>query len=473
MKKLLLLSAAISCTFISFAQLPQPAVPIACNTNNCTPPLSETCTGNSSVVTSFTSFNLRIGSANTVGAMYTFYNVATVGIQQINATITIDGTLNANVDNIDDNGGGGVPTSYFAPRIVTNTNFGSADRNGYAQFTIRFFQSNGTAGEQYTGLAGDDYSTVAFLSGLNYIHYDVDGTDVGSTGGWFRETGLVKNVGGVLTFADASTELVPYTYTDGGFNWKGFAGSVCERTGVSNCAQVAVSANYPGLMSAVTVRMGYDYNYNGTVMSNPPAVRQYGSRFGCFTFPQQQPLPVSLKNFTAIRSSNSAASVKWETVTEQNNSGFVIERNLNGVWEEVAFVPTIAAGGNSNSLLSYSYSDPNNSKNMSQYRLRQVDIDSKVKYSEIRSVKGVDQKGGVILYPNPSNDGKINIVFENKNEVRDVAVSDMGGRVVKQLKAVSANSVVIDNLVSGMYTIRITVPATGEQVIEKVIVNKH
>ncbi len=473
MKKLLLLSAAIGCTFISFSQVTQPAAPIACNANNCTPPLSETCVGNSSVVTSFSNTaTLRTGSANSVGAMYTFYNVATVSGQQINATVTIDATSNASVDNIDDNS---VTASYFAPRVgPTGGTLGTTDRRGYAQFTIRFFQENGTVGtQQYTGLAGDDYSTVAFLSGLNYIHYDVDGSDVGTGGGWFRETGLVKNVGSVSTFADASTELVPYTYTDGGFNWKGFAGSVCERTGVSNCAQVAVSANYPGLMSAITVRMGYDYNHvSGGTMGTPP-VRQYGSRFGCFSFPQQQPLPVSLKNFTAVRTSNSAASVKWETTTEQNNSGFVIERNLNGVWEEVAFVPTMAVGGNSNSVLSYSYSDPNSSKSMSQYRLRQVDIDSRIKYSEIRSVKGVDQKGGVILYPNPSNDGKINIVFENKNVVRDVAVSDMGGRVIKQLKAISANSVVIDNLVSGMYTIRITVPATGEQVIEKVVVNKH
>ncbi|MBK5286128.1 MAG: hypothetical protein JJE25_12070, partial [Bacteroidia bacterium] len=60
-------------------------------------------------------------------------------------------------------------------------------------------------------------------------------------------------------------------------------------------------------------------------------------------------LPVSLKSFTATRN-HSNVLLKWETATEQNNSGFYIERNSsNGTWEQVAFVPSGAAGGNSSS----------------------------------------------------------------------------------------------------------------------------
>jgi hypothetical protein len=184
-------------------------------------------------------------------------------------------------------------------------------------------------------------------------------------------------------------------------------------------------------------------------------------------------LPVILSSFTAERK-NLNVAVKWETSTEVNSRGFAIERNNgNGVWQEVGFVPSQAANGFSASTLSYQFTDANNSKTISQYRIRQVDLNDNAKLSDIRSVRGIDQKGGIILYPNPSNDGRINIVFEDRNVTRDVAVSDMGGRIVKQLKSISANSVTIDNLVSGMYTIRVSIPATGEQVIEKVIVNKH
>jgi hypothetical protein len=184
-------------------------------------------------------------------------------------------------------------------------------------------------------------------------------------------------------------------------------------------------------------------------------------------------LPVNFNSFTAVRN-GSTVSVKWVTSSEENSRGFAIERNNgNGVWVEAGFVPSQAAGGNSSSEIAYQFADANNSKTITQYRIRQVDLNDKSKYSDVRSIRGIDQKGGIIVYPNPSNDGKINIVFEDRNVIRDVAVTDMGGRLVKQMKSVTSNSVVIDNLVSGMYTIRITVPATGEQLIEKLIVNKH
>jgi hypothetical protein len=185
------------------------------------------------------------------------------------------------------------------------------------------------------------------------------------------------------------------------------------------------------------------------------------------------PLPVAFTKFSASRE-NTSVNLVWQTASEQNSKGFTIERNNgNGIWLQVGYVATKAVGGNSNEALSYNYTDNNNAKSITQYRLRQIDNDDATKLSDIRSIRGLTQKGGIILYPNPSNDGKVNIVFEDKNVTRDVAITDMGGRVVKQINTITANSITIDNLVSGMYTIRVSVPATGEQIIEKIIVNKH
>jgi len=184
-------------------------------------------------------------------------------------------------------------------------------------------------------------------------------------------------------------------------------------------------------------------------------------------------LPVSLRSFTAARN-NSNVLLKWETATEENSRGFYIERNLgNNVWQTLGFVPTKAMNGNSTSLLNYEYPDINNAKGITQYRLRQIDINGKQAYSPIRAVRAGGQKGKTIVYPNPSNDGKVNVVFADVNTIRDVSLMDMNGRVIKQWKGVANNNILIDNLISGFYTIRIIDTETGEQTVEKIVVKKR
>jgi hypothetical protein len=183
-------------------------------------------------------------------------------------------------------------------------------------------------------------------------------------------------------------------------------------------------------------------------------------------------LPVSFKSFTASRN-HATVVLKWETATEQNSKAFAIERNVNGTWQQIASVPTLANGGNSQSVLSYSYSDLNAIKGLSQYRIRQSDLDAKYTYSEIRSVRGEGQLGKTIVYPNPSIDGKVSIVLEESAGVRDVSVADVSGRVIRQWRSTSSNTLQVENLVPGLYTLRIVMPATGEQVVSKFIISSH
>ena len=185
------------------------------------------------------------------------------------------------------------------------------------------------------------------------------------------------------------------------------------------------------------------------------------------------PLPVSLGSFTAARN-NSTVLLKWETVTEENSRGFYIERNLgNNVWQTLGFVSTKAMNGNSSSVLNYEYSDINNAKGITQYRLRQIDIGGKQAYSPVRAVRAGGQKGKTIIYPNPSNDGKVSVVFADVNIIRDVSLMDMNGRVMKQWKGVANNNIQIDNLTAGFYTIRIIDTESGEQTVEKIVVKKR
>lgn len=183
------------------------------------------------------------------------------------------------------------------------------------------------------------------------------------------------------------------------------------------------------------------------------------------------PLPVSLKLFNAKRM-NTQVMLTWETAMENNNRGFSIQRNTGRGWSDVTFIESKANGGNSNALLTYEFNETNTEKNVTQYRLLQVDFDGKSKLSEIRSVRGLSQVSRNMIYPNPSNEGSINIIFDDEHGNRDVLISDMGGRIIKQYRNVGASTMRVDQLNPGMYSIRIVNQATGTQTNEKLVINK-
>lgn len=183
-------------------------------------------------------------------------------------------------------------------------------------------------------------------------------------------------------------------------------------------------------------------------------------------------LPVSLTQFDAKRSGG-RVDLQWTTSYEQNNKGFTIERKTAEAWQDIVFIPSQAPGGNSSTSLIYRYSDMNSSKGITQYRLRQQDKDAGIKYSEIRLVRGEADNTGTIVYPNPSKDGKISVVFKDANTGRSAVLTDISGRMIGQWRVISGNSFGIAGLQPGMYTLRIMEAGTGEQSSQKIIVLKN
>ncbi|OQY95514.1 MAG: hypothetical protein B6D37_05835 [Sphingobacteriales bacterium UTBCD1] len=186
----------------------------------------------------------------------------------------------------------------------------------------------------------------------------------------------------------------------------------------------------------------------------------------------ESPLPVTFGAFSATRSASSVL-LKWETFTESNNTGFNVERFNNGssTWESIAFIATQANNGNSNSKLSYQYTDNNNSNTISQYRIKQTDFDGKFSYSKVCAVQGHSQVARTVIFPNPSSNGNVTVSYPDAS-VRNIALFDMTGRSVKEWKNYSNTSLQIDNLTPGMYTLR-TIGSGNEANTEKIIVTKN
>lgn len=114
-------------------------------------------------------------------------------------------------------------------------------------------------------------------------------------------------------------------------------------------------------------------------------------------------IPVELSSFIASANENSV-TLNWSTATETNNSGFSVERKtpLDERWIEVGFVPGF---GTTTERKSYSFIDANLSMGLFSYRLKQIDFDGTVEYSnEVFAEIGSPQNFVLMQnYPNPFN----------------------------------------------------------------------
>ncbi|HEX6333804.1 MAG TPA: T9SS type A sorting domain-containing protein [Flavisolibacter sp.] len=110
----------------------------------------------------------------------------------------------------------------------------------------------------------------------------------------------------------------------------------------------------------------YDFS-NGNVQVTPPAVV----------------LPVKFLSFAAtiVRQK---VQLQWQTSMEINTSHFIIEQSTDGnAWNAIGSVP---AAGFSSTVQAYSYTDPAGRTGENFYRIREVDLDGSITYSEVRRV---------------------------------------------------------------------------------------
>jgi len=172
-----------------------------------------------------------------------------------------------------------------------------------------------------------------------------------------------------------------------------------------------------------------------------------------------------------IQRNNAIVQIAWQTAREQNNRGFEIERRSdNEPWTTVAYVATLAPTGNSSETLKYLYGDNTPLRGNLQYRLRQVDINGRATYSPVRTINVLGEENKIVIYPNPSTDGRVNISFGNVNSLRDVQVLDINGQLIQQWLSINSNSQQLTNLRRGNYFVRVIDRQTGTMTSQKLIV---
>ena len=153
------------------------------------------------------------------------------------------------------------------------------------------------------------------------------------------------------------------------------------------------------------------------------------------------PLPIQLVYFTGTSAGPSRVHLDWGTLSEVNNYGFIIDRKGdNGEWTELpnSFVP---GHGTTNVPQVYSFVDSAASPAYPLYRLKQIDLDGTLHYSEVIRV---DMQTGVGSlkplsftleqnYPNPFNP-TTDVRFEiGEGGFVSLRVYDVLGRAVATL----------------------------------------
>lgn len=136
-------------------------------------------------------------------------------------------------------------------------------------------------------------------------------------------------------------------------------------------------------------------------------------------------LPIKLESFSGVRKGR-YTELSWTTLSERNTSHFVLLGSSNGQdWDQVK---EKAAYGNSDSRRSYSIRDDNTENKY--YRLKSVDLDGAMDYSEVIFISDESVSSSIAVYPNPA-DQELHIVLPSKNKHDGILmITDQQGKQI-------------------------------------------
>lgn len=180
-------------------------------------------------------------------------------------------------------------------------------------------------------------------------------------------------------------------------------------------------------------------------------------------------LPLRLISLNAQRTAKGIL-INWATSSEQNLDGFTIQRQSTaGNFEDITFINSKSGNSNASSVNNYSFTDAQavlSIKNI--YRLKIINKDGTISYSQIVSVEGL-ASGGISIFPNPAK-GHFKVILQNYLHPVNLTIFDNLGRIVKQQK-LESNQVEIDvKSLKGVYIVQIYDKENGTITRTKLII---
>ncbi len=356
----------------------------------------------------------------------------------------------------------------------------------YAQGTITWaLTANGDAVTS-SGL-GLTASPVSVGSGLTNPTYNND--DGVTSNNWEKDR--INNASGMLddeyyeySVQTSSTQTfsvrgITFNHSYNGGSWNYAVYYSKDNFATRTLYSPSNSTPLPGTNQDITITSSVPVGVNIILrfrvyawMTSSANNKVYNNKNFIITINSAAALPVTVSSFTAKQTTDNNVSLTWVTSSESVNKGFSIERQEegSGKFQSLGFIPSKAEGGNSQTTLSYSFKDMNAKKGTNMYRLVQEDLDGKKTYSEVRMVKLNGQSVSMVS-PNPSN-GAVNISRTADGKKMNIQVIDQSGTIIRQLSNITDANYKLNIQKSGVYTIKMTYPETGEQSIQRIVVQK-
>lgn len=273
-----------------------------------------------------------------------------------------------------------------------------------------------------------------------------------------------------------STLTLNYTFTTA------TAGQTVEVTWVSDCPATLMEitlVNVPlwtgqQFYANIPNTGSYFFAINSSIIPGETLffIRDMGNNIWNYgpSFELMAPLPIELIDFKGNLEKDNAIQLNWITASELNNSGFEIERSVNGDdWSEIGFVE---GRGTSTVTNHYEFIDSTANSGNNYYRLKQIDFDGQFEYSKIAQVKVPPDQVYFRISPNPTSD-ILYISFDQPLEEKiNIDLVRLDGQIIRHQKLSTGEAqCAIDchHLSMGIYFLKVQRDGIPFQ-IEKVII---
>ena len=314
----------------------------------------------------------------------------------------------------------------------------AASDNSIQTYTAEYIRASATS----LGPVGPSTPQLVHVSGCDYWRLD--------NGSGYPSTTNNTLAGG------ATANLTMY--------WSPNNGANCSNNYVTNLSTLAIGhldyvsgQSYAGLWDPIGVGA---YNRTGSTTSG--SITYVGvSTFSPFSLATldgtDNPLPIKLDYFTATKS-NGYNKLTWKAECTSSSAGFEVERSSDGV--SFTGIHYVAVDNVTDCAVPFVYDDYTSTGSKVYYRIKMIDIDGNVTYSEIKLILNDANTIELMnIKPNPvQSEGWLQISASQSNKIELVVLTIDGREMLRKTVQLQPGSNTINmetaSLAKGMYIVR-------------------